>query len=175
LKTASFQQVGILYDDHSLDPAEVKMIPSAITTMKSTREFNEEVVTAVYVSLAADACGWPIAAEQKSNLKRYISDVNTYGNFNDRSSLNGVMAKVRNGINDPSVHFCENASERQGFERRVATVWPKGHGSPRSGSQLALALHCGSDHDLWRLIGSVNRGVMGHPAQTADHTSSVLV
>jgi hypothetical protein len=76
--------------------------------------------------LAADACGWPITSEQKSNLKRYISDVNTYGKFNDRSSLNGVMAKVRNGINDLSVHFCENATERKDFDRRAATVWPKG-------------------------------------------------
>jgi hypothetical protein len=36
LKDASLQQVGIFYDDHSLPPAEVKVIPSAITTMKST-------------------------------------------------------------------------------------------------------------------------------------------
>jgi hypothetical protein len=123
---SSFQPVGTLYDDRSLPPIESKKIPSAITTMKSTREFNEEVVTAVYVSQAADACGWPISPEQKANLKRYISDVNTYGKFNDRASINGVMGSVRNGINDPSRHFCENPTERQDFDRRVATVWPKG-------------------------------------------------
>ena len=85
LKDASLQRVGILYDDHSLPPAEVKVIPSAISTMKSTREFNEEIITAVYVSLAADACGWQITPEQKANLKRYISSVRTYGKFHDRS------------------------------------------------------------------------------------------
>jgi len=85
LKDASLQRVGILYDDHSLPPAEVKVIPSAISTMKSTREFNEEIITAVYVSLAADACGWRITPEQKANLKRYISSVRTYGKFHDRS------------------------------------------------------------------------------------------
>lgn len=122
----SFQPVGTLYDDHSLPPIQSKRVPSAITTMKSTREFNGEIVTAVYVSQAADACGWPISPEQKANLKRYISDVNTYGKFNDRASINGVMASVRNGINDPSRHFCENPTERQDFDRRAATVWPKG-------------------------------------------------
>jgi hypothetical protein len=122
----SYEPIGTLYDDHSLPPLQTKKRPSAITTMKSTREFNEEVVTAVYVSLASDACGWPLSPDQKTNLKRYISDVNTYGKFNDKSSLNGVIATVRNGINDPSRHFCENATERQDFDRRTATVWPKG-------------------------------------------------
>jgi hypothetical protein len=122
----SYEPIGTLYDDHSLPPLQTKKRPSAITTMKSTREFNEEVVTAVYVSQAADACGWPLSPEQRTNLKRYISDVNTYGKFNDKSSLNGVIARVRNGINDPSRHFCENATERQDFDRRAATVWPKG-------------------------------------------------
>jgi hypothetical protein len=126
LKDVSYQQVGVLYDDHTLPPATVKVIPSAITTMKSTREFNEEVITAVYVSLAADECGWQITPEQKANLKRYISDVSTYGKFNDRSTINGVLANIRNSINDPSVHFCENPTERQDFARRSATVWPKG-------------------------------------------------
>jgi hypothetical protein len=126
LNRASYQPVGTLYDDHSLAPIRTKTIPSAITTMKSTREFNAEVVTVVVVSLAADECGWPISPEQKANLKRYISDVNTYGKFNDRSSLNGVIGSVRNGINDPSRHFCENAAERQDYDRRAATVWPKG-------------------------------------------------
>lgn len=121
-----YQPLGTLYDDHSLPPIQIKKIPSAITTMKSTREFNEEVITAVYVSQAADACGWPISPEQKANLKRYIYDVDTYGKFNDRASINGVMASVRNGINDPSRHFCENPTERQDFNRRAATVWPKG-------------------------------------------------
>ena len=126
LKNTSFQPVGTLYDDHSLPPAEVKTIPTAITMMKSTREFNEEVVTAVYVSLASDACGWSITPEQKANLKRYISEVNEYGKFNDRSTLNGVIGNIRNSINDPSVHFCESPTERQDFARRSATVWPKG-------------------------------------------------
>ncbi|WP_446744140.1 hypothetical protein [Silvibacterium acidisoli] len=126
LNKASFQQIGTLYDDHTLAPVRTKEIPSAITTMKSTREFNEELITAVYVSLAASSCGWPISADQKANLDRYISDVNTYGKFNDRSSLNGVAANIRNSINDPSRHFCENPSERQDFNRRVATVWPNG-------------------------------------------------
>lgn len=110
-------------------PSRSRKFPSAITTMKSTREFNEEVITAVYLSQAPDACGWPISPEQKANLKHYIYDiydVDTYGKFNDRASINGVMASVRNGINDPSRHFCENLTERQDFNRRAATVWPKG-------------------------------------------------
>ncbi|HKT48262.1 MAG TPA: hypothetical protein VJP87_12120 [Candidatus Acidoferrales bacterium] len=127
MKRASFQPVGILYDDHTLPPPPPPpTIPSAVTTMKSTREFNEEVITAVYVSLASDACGWPIAPEQNAALKRYISDVNTYGKFNQRESLNGVMGNIRNAINDPSRHFCENPTERQDYARRVATVFPKG-------------------------------------------------
>ena len=126
LTRASSQPIGALYDDHTQPLIAIKRIPSAVTTMKSTREFNEEVITAVYVSQAADACGWPISPEQRANLKRYISDMDTYGRFNQRESLNGVMANVRNGINDPSRHFCENATERRDFDRRAATVWPLG-------------------------------------------------
>lgn len=126
LNPVSYEPIASLFDDRTLAPIRVKKVPSAITRMNSTREFNEEVITAVYVSQAADACGWPVTSEQKANLKRYISDVNTYGKFNDRASLNGVMASVRNGINDPSRHFCENPTERQDFDRRAATVWPRG-------------------------------------------------
>jgi hypothetical protein len=127
LNRAAFQAIGTLYDDHTLAPLPPPpTVPSAVTTMKSTREFNEEVITAAYVSLASDECGWAISPEQKANLKRYISDVNTYGKFNQRESLNGVMGNIRNSINDPSRHFCENRTEQQDYARRVATVWPKG-------------------------------------------------
>lgn len=126
LNASSFQKVGVLYDDSSLAPAQTKSIPSAITTMKSPREFNAEVLTAVYVSLAADACGWPLSPQQKANLKRYRSDIDTYGKFDDKYYMNSLIGRIRNSINNPAVGFCESATERQDFDRRAATVWPKG-------------------------------------------------
>jgi hypothetical protein len=126
LNASSFQKIGILYDDRSLAPAQTKLIPSAITTMKSTREFNAEVLTAVYVSLAADACGWPLTPQQKANLNRYRSDIDTYGKFDDKYYMNSLIGRIRNSIDNPAVGFCESATERQDFDRRAATVWPKG-------------------------------------------------
>jgi hypothetical protein len=165
LKDASLQQVGILYDDPSLPPAEVKVIPSAIATMKSTREFNEEVITAIYVSLAADACGWQITPEQNTNLKRYISDVSTYGKFNDRSTINGVLANIRNSINNPSVHFCESPTERQDFAPLCDGLAKRRHGRPRSPSQLAKVPNPAADRG-GRTLLSVPHGLGSREARS---------
>ena len=96
------------------------------TTKESTREFNAEVLTAVYVSLAVDACGWPLTPQQKANLTRYRSDIDTYGKFNDKYYMNALIGRIRNSISNPAVGFCESATERQDFDRRAATVWPNG-------------------------------------------------
>ena len=120
------QIVGPLYDDQSLAAPVIKSDPTALTTMKTPGEFRTEISTVVYLGLASDSCGWLLTPEQKNNLRRYMSDINTHGKFNDKYALNSEIGQVRASINGSRLGFCESAAEHQQFDRRAATLWPAG-------------------------------------------------
>jgi hypothetical protein len=125
LNTSSGAIVGKLFDDDSLAAPVIRKRPTALTTMKTPDDVRLELVTAVNASLISDYCGWPLDPRQKANLRRFIDDINTYGNFNQRSNLNSQIGYIRN-VMSSRPGFCRVPAERAAFERDAATLWPKG-------------------------------------------------
>jgi hypothetical protein len=123
--------LGALYDDHSLAEVQVaqQAPPPAVSKPGNQWAFGDhmyEIRQAVYISLAADACGWPMTADQTANLSRFLDRVSN-GNFNEREQYNLVHTRVKNAINAKGrSNYCADPMERRDFVKAAATVAPLG-------------------------------------------------
>ena len=128
----TLKPLGALYDDHTL-PAEVQVAqqapPPAPAKPGNQWAFGDhmyEIRQAVYISLAADACGWPMTADQTANLSTFLTRVSN-GNFNEREQYNSVHARVKNAINAKGrSNYCADPMELRDFKKAAATVAPLG-------------------------------------------------
>ena len=128
----TLKPLGALYDDHTL-PAEVQVAqqqPAPAPTKPGNQwafgDHMYEIRQAVYVSLAADACGWPMTANQTANLSTFLTRVSN-GNFNEREQYNLVHARVKNAINAKGrATYCADPMELRDFKKAAATVAPLG-------------------------------------------------
>ena len=128
--------LGALYDDGTLRPsaqvAEAPPAPAAPAAKPGTGKWNfsdhmYDIRMSVYVSLAADACGWPLTDAQSANLKRFLDQVSTRGNFNERYQYNLARTRVKNAISAQGrMNYCANPSERRDFDKYAAMVAPLG-------------------------------------------------
>jgi len=124
--------LGALFDDHTL-PSEVQVAqaPPASPTKPADRwafgDHMYEIRTAAYVFLASDACGWPLSAEQSANVRRFVEQMSTRGNFNEKYQHNLADSQTKNSINvNGRRSFCTNPAERQKFDKLAATICPAG-------------------------------------------------
>ncbi len=124
--------LGTLFDDHSLSaeapPAPAPAPPPAKSADRwAFGDHMYEIRTAVFVFLAADACGWPITAEQSGNLRRFVDQVSTRGNFNERYQYNLTDRRTKDRINvNGRQSFCADTMERRNFDKLAATIAPLG-------------------------------------------------
>jgi hypothetical protein len=128
----TLKALGALYDDHTL-PAEVQVVqqqPSAAPAKPANQwafgDHMYEIRQAVYISLAADACGWPMTADQTADLSKFLARVMN-GNFNEREQYNLVYTRVKNAISAKGrSNFCADPMERRDFDKAASTVAPLG-------------------------------------------------
>ena len=128
----SLKPLGALYDDHTLPP-EVQVAqqqpppaPAKPANQWAAGDHMYEIRQAVYISLAADACGWPMTAGQTANLTRFLDRVSN-GSFNEREQYNLVHTRVKNAINAKGrSNFCADPMERRDFNKAAVTVAPLG-------------------------------------------------
>jgi len=127
----SLKPLGALFDDHTL-PAEVQVAqlpppaPAKPANQWAAGDHMYEIRQAVYISLAADACGWPMTADQTANLTTFLNRVSN-GNFNEREQYNLVHTRVKNAINAKGrSNYCADPMERRDFNKAAATVAPLG-------------------------------------------------
>ena len=128
----SLKPLGALYDDHTL-PADAQVAqqqpPPAPAKPANQWAFGDhmyEIRQAVYISLAADACGWPMTADQTANLSKFLTRVSN-GNFNEREQYNLVHTRVKNAINAKGrSNYCADPMELRDFKKAAATVAPLG-------------------------------------------------
>ena len=127
--------VGMLFDDHS-QPAEVQVAqappptppaPGKPADQWAAGDHLYEIRQAVYISLSASACSsWPLAADQRANLKRFLDEVSN-GKFNDKYQYSVTDTRVGNAINAKGrANFCADPNERRDFDKAAATVAPLG-------------------------------------------------
>jgi hypothetical protein len=128
----TLKPLGALYDDHTL-PAEVQ-VAQQLPPPTSAKPANQwafgdhmyEIRQAMYISLAADACGWPMTADQTVNLNTFLARASN-GNFNEREQYNLTHRRVKNAINAKGrSNFCADPIERRDFNMAAATVAPLG-------------------------------------------------
>ena len=85
-----------------------------------------EIRQAVYISLAADACGWPMTPDQTANLTKFLGRVSN-GNYGEREQYNLTHSRVKNAINAKGRStYCADPMERRDFNKAAATVAPLG-------------------------------------------------
>jgi hypothetical protein len=128
--------LGALFDDGSLrTDAQVRETPPAPAPPAAkpaggnwaASDHMYDIRMSVYVSLAADACGWPLTEEQSGNLKRFLDQVSNRGNFNERYQYNVAHTRIKNAISAQGrVNYCANPSERRDFNKYAAMVAPLG-------------------------------------------------
>jgi hypothetical protein len=127
--------VGALFDDGTLQTdRQIAQAPAAPPppTAKPASEWANgdhmfDIRMSVFVSLAADACGWPLTDEQRSNLARFLDQVSNRGSFNEKYQYNLARGKIKNSINAQGrMNYCANASERRDFDKYAAMVAPLG-------------------------------------------------
>ena len=127
--------LGALFDDGTLQTdRQIAQTPPAppVPAAKPASEWANgdhmfDIRMSVFVSLAADACGWPLTDEQRSNLTRFLDQVSNRGNFNERYQYNLVRTKIKNSINAQGrMNYCANPSERRDFDKYAAMVAPLG-------------------------------------------------
>ena len=76
---------------------------------------------------ASDTCGWPLSADQRANIRRYIDATNASNKFNPKYWLNSEFGQVRSMIERKGrLDFCADRLERRKFEQRAASIWPQG-------------------------------------------------
>jgi hypothetical protein len=130
------KSIGAVYDDGTMRPdapvVEAKPAPPAPAPKpgKENWDFSDRMYNirmSVYVSLAADACGWPLTDTQSANLKRFLDEVSTRGSFNERYQYNVARTRVKNSISAQGrMNYCANPSERRDFDKYAAMVAPLG-------------------------------------------------
>jgi len=128
----TLKALGTLFDDHTL-PAETQAAqpPPPPTPAKPFNQwaFGDhmyEIRQAVYISLAADACDWPMTADQAGNLRQFLNRVSN-GSFNEKYQYNLSHARVKNAINAKGRgNFCADPMERRDFDKAAGTVAPLG-------------------------------------------------
>ena len=128
----TLKPLGALYDDHTL-PAEVQVAqqqpPPAPAKPANQWAFGDhmyEIRQAVYISLAADACGWPMTPDQTANLTKFLGRVSN-GNYGEREQYNLTHSRVKNAINAKGRStYCADPMERRDFNKAAATVAPLG-------------------------------------------------
>jgi hypothetical protein len=128
--------LGALFDDGTLQadaqPAQPTLAPAAPEPKSGSGNWAAsdhlyDIRMSVYVSLAADACGWPLTDQQRANLKRFLDQVSTRGNFNERYQYNAANTRIKNSISAQGrMNYCANPSERQDFDKYAAMVAPLG-------------------------------------------------
>ncbi|HTP34428.1 MAG TPA: hypothetical protein VMJ75_19760 [Candidatus Acidoferrales bacterium] len=128
--------LGALFDDGTLragaQVAQTAPAPAAPVQKPgggnwAASDHLYDIRMSVYVSLAADACGWPLTDEQRANLKRFLDQVSTRGNFNERYQYSIVNTRIRNAISSQGrMNYCANPSERHDFDKYAAMVAPLG-------------------------------------------------
>jgi hypothetical protein len=127
--------LGALFDDGTLQTdRQIAQAPAAPPppAAKPASEWANgdhmfDIRMSVFVSLAADACGWPLTDEQRSNLTRFLDQVSNRGSFNEKYQYNLVRSKIKNSINAQGrMNYCANPSERRDFDKYAAMVAPLG-------------------------------------------------
>lgn len=164
--------LGALFDDGSLRAevqGEVQSAPPSSAPPAPQKPANQwafgdhmyEIRTAVYVSLAADACGWPLTSEQSANLSRFLDQTSTRGNFNERYQYNLAHGKIKDAISaEGRQNFCANPVERQSFGKLSASIAPLGPSLPRLRSDVGVAAK-GASRVRWTIVVVVRRGPGG--------------
>ncbi len=129
----TLKPLGTLYDDHTVT-TEQAAAPAPTPPPASAKPANQwassdhlyEIRQAVYISLAADACSWPLTAEQNANLQSFLQRVKN-GKFNEREQYNLTDSVVRNAIAQQGrMNYCANSLERRDFDKAAAAVAPLG-------------------------------------------------
>lgn len=131
------KSLGAIYDDGTIRPdAQMAQapppLPAAPAAQSGTGNWNfsdhmYDIRMSVYVSLAADACGWPLTDAQSANLKRFLDQVSNRGNFNERYQYNAAHTRIKNAISAQGrMNYCANPSERRDFDKYAAMVAPLG-------------------------------------------------
>jgi hypothetical protein len=122
--------IGSLLDDGTIGapPAPEKTSkPGMPTKSMPPAQLGLVVSTVAYVAVVADTCGWPITPEQRAKIKRFISVTDHSNLFQLKLQLNSELGQERERINSAGrLNFCESQAERQRFDRRAATLRPKG-------------------------------------------------
>jgi hypothetical protein len=128
--------LGALFDDGSLradtQVAQAPPAPAAPAQKSGSGNWSfsdhmYDIRMSVYVFLAADACGWRLTDEQSANLKRFLDQVSTRGNFNERYQYNLANSRIKNAISAQGrIDYCANPSERRDFDKYAAMVAPLG-------------------------------------------------
>jgi len=130
------QPIGILFDDHTFPPPHATPPPAPQPTQSNiwaSADLQYEIRTSVFVHLAADACGWPLMPEQKSNLQTFLDQSQNTSAYYPKYYLGLATAEVRNEITaNGRVNFCADAAQRQKFDKDAASIAPRGSlGLPR--------------------------------------------
>jgi hypothetical protein len=128
--------LGALFDDGSLraeaqvvqtPPAPAAPAPKSGSGNWAASDHMYDIRMSVYVSLAADACGWPLTDEQSTNLKRFLDQVSNRGNFNEKYQYNLAHTRIKNSISAQGrMNYCANPAERKDFDKYAAMVAPLG-------------------------------------------------
>jgi hypothetical protein len=127
--------LGALFDDGTLVPDRQTAQAPASTPARAGKSgsanwaFSDhmyDIRMSVYVQLAADACGWPLADEQSANLKNFLYRVSN-GNFSEREQYSAAKARITNAISAQGrMNYCANARERADFDKYAGMVAPRG-------------------------------------------------
>jgi hypothetical protein len=127
--------LGALFDDGSLradaPDAQTPPAPPAPTPKQGTDwgvvDHLYDIRMSVYVSLASDACGWPLTEEQHQNLRRFLEQMSNKGSFSEREQYSLVYSKIKNAIGAQGrINYCANPSERRDFTKYAAMIAPLG-------------------------------------------------
>lgn len=127
------EPIGTLFDDHTIAPEEMRAQappppaqPQKPGNQWAAGDHMHEIRVAVFVSLASDACGWPLTAEQSANLSSFLQRM-AQGKFSEREQYNQSRSIIRNDIlRAGRQNFCANPAQQRDFKKQSGEIAPLG-------------------------------------------------